>query len=56
MSKTLLYPEQGRIVISGPFTESLGKSFETLARQRVSQRATIWPDAFSRTEPSEPSS
>jgi len=37
MSKTLLYPEQGRIVISGPFTESLGKSFETLARQRVSQ-------------------
>jgi hypothetical protein len=32
---------QGRsspsIVISGPFTESLGKSFETLARQSVSQ-------------------
>jgi hypothetical protein len=25
------------IVISGPFTESLGKSFETLARQSVSQ-------------------
>jgi hypothetical protein len=25
------------IVISGPFTASLGKSFETLARQSVSQ-------------------
>jgi hypothetical protein len=36
-------------------TESPGKSFETLARLSA-KRTTIWPGAFSRTEPSEPSS